>query len=107
MTCPARVCPGVSAGALDTLAETPPPGRLTPQVSGEIDPARRGPESMSEKPASEARLRVFICHDAGPPSRYRGVARARTAGTKTASTLWRSARLPTAIRWTLEGSTGR
>jgi hypothetical protein len=44
----AGVSPGVSAGVLDTPAETRPPGRLTPQVSGEIDPPAGGPDSWDK-----------------------------------------------------------
>ncbi len=36
MTCPARVCPGVSAGVSDMPAETLPLEWMTVQVSGEI-----------------------------------------------------------------------
>lgn len=45
--------------------------------------------------------------NAGPPNRSRGAARSQTAGTSTASLPWRSARLPTVILRTREGSTGR
>jgi hypothetical protein len=44
----AGVSPGVSAGVLETPAETQPPGRLAPQVSGEIDHPRGGPDSWDK-----------------------------------------------------------
>ena len=65
-----RVSPSASADvpagvSADIPAETSAHGQATPQVSGEIYLPGSGPDSVSEKPASEARLRVFVCHECG------------------------------------------
>jgi hypothetical protein len=61
----ADVSNSVLPGGPQTPAEASPDERLTPQISGQVNLACSEPEPMSEKPASGARVRVFICHECG------------------------------------------